>query len=77
MRAAERYLSHLDGRPARSAAAGEIAASFRGRTALRPALVNWRIREEDVDGFVAVVRELAAGLERDPAPSARAMPDAS
>lgn len=33
-----------------------------GRVALRPALVNWRIREEDVDGFVAWVREVAAGL---------------
>ena len=30
----------------------------RGKVALRPALVNWRTREEDVDGFVAVVREL-------------------
>lgn len=31
-----------------------------GRTALRPALVNWRTREEDVDAFVEVVRELGA-----------------
>lgn len=36
--------------------------TFEGRTALRPALVNWRIREEDVDGFVAVVREVATKL---------------
>ena len=33
-----------------------------GRVALRPALVNWRTREEDVDGFVAVVRELLWNL---------------
>ncbi len=31
-----------------------------GRVALRPALVNWRTRDEDVDGFVSVVRELGA-----------------
>ena len=36
------------------------ATTFEGRTALRPALVNWRIRDEDVDGFVEVVRELGA-----------------
>ncbi len=32
--------------------------TYAGKVALRPALVNWRTREEDVDGFVAVVREL-------------------
>ena len=36
------------------------ATTFEGRVALRPALVNWRIREEDVDGFIEVVRELSA-----------------
>lgn len=36
--------------------------TYRGRVALRPALVNWRTRESDVDLLVAVVRELAAGL---------------
>lgn len=36
--------------------------TYGGRVALRPALVNWRTREEDVDGFVAVVRELLGKL---------------
>ena len=36
---------------------------FEGRTALRPALVNWRIRNEDIDLFVDVVRELGAALK--------------
>jgi glutamate/tyrosine decarboxylase-like PLP-dependent enzyme len=31
---------------------------YAGRTALRPAIVNWRTREEDVDLLVDVVREL-------------------
>jgi glutamate/tyrosine decarboxylase-like PLP-dependent enzyme len=35
---------------------------YGGRTALRPAIVNWRTREQDVDFFVDVVRELGAGL---------------
>jgi len=35
---------------------------YAGRVALRPAIVNWRTREEDVDAFVDVVRELATGL---------------
>jgi hypothetical protein len=30
--------------------------------ALRPSIVNWRTREEDVDLFIDVVRELGAGL---------------
>ena len=38
--------------------------SLDGRVTLRPALVNWRIREEDVDGFVDLVRELGARLAR-------------
>jgi len=37
--------------------------TYDGRVALRPALVNWRTRDEDVDGFVHVVRELGARLE--------------
>jgi glutamate/tyrosine decarboxylase-like PLP-dependent enzyme len=35
---------------------------YGGRTALRPAIVNWRTREQDVDLFVDVVRELGLGL---------------
>jgi glutamate/tyrosine decarboxylase-like PLP-dependent enzyme len=35
---------------------------YAGRTALRPAIVNWRTREEDVDFLVEVVRELGARL---------------
>jgi glutamate/tyrosine decarboxylase-like PLP-dependent enzyme len=35
---------------------------YGGRTALRPAIVNWRTTEADVDLFVSVVRELAARL---------------
>ncbi|MEU5789750.1 hypothetical protein ABZ754_18700 [Micromonospora purpureochromogenes] len=31
-----------------------------GRVALRPAIVNWRITEADVDLLVDVVRELTA-----------------
>jgi glutamate/tyrosine decarboxylase-like PLP-dependent enzyme len=34
---------------------------YGGRVALRPAIVNWRTTEADVDLFVDVVRELAAG----------------
>lgn len=36
---------------------------YEGRAALRPAIVNWRTREEDVDLLVDVVRELGAGLD--------------
>lgn len=36
--------------------------TYAGRVALRPALVNWRIREKNVDEFVEVVRELASRL---------------
>jgi glutamate/tyrosine decarboxylase-like PLP-dependent enzyme len=35
---------------------------YDGRAALRLAIVNWRTREEDVDFFVDVVRELGARL---------------
>jgi glutamate/tyrosine decarboxylase-like PLP-dependent enzyme len=34
--------------------------TYAGKVALRPAIVNWRTREEDVDLLVDVVRELAA-----------------
>ena len=33
---------------------------YRGAAALRPAIVNWRTRDEDIDMFVDVVRELGA-----------------
>jgi glutamate/tyrosine decarboxylase-like PLP-dependent enzyme len=35
---------------------------YRGTTALRPAIVNWRTTESDVALLVSVVRELGAGL---------------
>ena len=35
---------------------------YGGRVAFRPAFVNWRTRDEDVDLLVDVVRELGAGL---------------
>ena len=35
---------------------------YEGRVAFRPAIVNWRTREEDVDLLVDVVRELGARL---------------
>ena len=35
---------------------------YGGRVAFRPAIVNWRTREQDIDYFVDVVRELGAGL---------------
>jgi glutamate/tyrosine decarboxylase-like PLP-dependent enzyme len=35
---------------------------FEGKVALRPAIANWRTREEDIDMFISVVRELAANL---------------
>jgi len=37
---------------------------YGSRTALRPALVNWRIREEDIELFVDVVRELGARVAK-------------
>jgi glutamate/tyrosine decarboxylase-like PLP-dependent enzyme len=36
------------------------ATTYGGRAALRPAIVNWRTREPDVDAIVDVVRELVA-----------------
>jgi glutamate/tyrosine decarboxylase-like PLP-dependent enzyme len=33
---------------------------YAGRVAFRPAIVNWRTREEDVDLIVRVVRELGS-----------------
>ncbi|MYW05011.1 pyridoxal-dependent decarboxylase [Streptomyces sp. SID3343] len=38
---------------------------YRGRTALRPALVNWRTTERDVDLLVDVVREIGARVADD------------
>ena len=35
---------------------------YAGKVAFRPAIVNWRTREEDVDLIVKVVRELGAKL---------------
>jgi glutamate/tyrosine decarboxylase-like PLP-dependent enzyme len=35
---------------------------YRGCVAFRPAIVNWRTREEDVDLLVDVIRELGARL---------------
>jgi glutamate/tyrosine decarboxylase-like PLP-dependent enzyme len=37
---------------------------YEGRVALRPAIVNWRTTEADIDLFVDVVRELATNLAR-------------
>jgi glutamate/tyrosine decarboxylase-like PLP-dependent enzyme len=36
--------------------------NFAGKVAFRPAIVNWRTGDEDVDLIVAVVRELGARL---------------
>ena len=36
--------------------------TFEGKVAFRPAIVNWRTREEDVDLLVDVIRELGAKL---------------
>ena len=38
------------------------ATDYGGRVALRPALTNWRIREQDVDLAVEVTRELGMQL---------------
>jgi glutamate/tyrosine decarboxylase-like PLP-dependent enzyme len=35
---------------------------YRGMTALRPAIVNWRTTEADIDLLVTVVRELGARI---------------
>jgi glutamate/tyrosine decarboxylase-like PLP-dependent enzyme len=37
---------------------------YRGMVALRPAIVNWRTTQADIDVLASVVREVAAGLER-------------
>jgi glutamate/tyrosine decarboxylase-like PLP-dependent enzyme len=37
---------------------------YRGMTALRPAIVNWRTTEADIDLLVSVVREIGAGQRR-------------
>ena len=40
---------------------------YAGKVAFRPAMVNWRTREEDVDLIVRVVRELGSrSVARDP-----------
>jgi glutamate/tyrosine decarboxylase-like PLP-dependent enzyme len=39
--------------------------TYDGRVALRPAIVNWRTTERDVDLLVDVVVELGEGLERE------------
>jgi glutamate/tyrosine decarboxylase-like PLP-dependent enzyme len=36
--------------------------TYEGKTAFRPAIVNWRTRDEDVDLLVDVIRELGAEL---------------
>jgi glutamate/tyrosine decarboxylase-like PLP-dependent enzyme len=36
--------------------------TFEGKTAFRPAIVNWRTRESDIEAFVDVVRELGERL---------------
>ena len=38
---------------------------YRGMTALRPAIVNWRTTQEDIDLLFSTVRELGQQLERD------------
>ena len=37
---------------------------YAGRVAFRPAFVNWRTRDEDVDRLVDVIREVGAGIVR-------------
>jgi len=37
---------------------------YGGRVALRPAIVNWRTTEPDIDEFVDVIRALTAGLTK-------------
>jgi glutamate/tyrosine decarboxylase-like PLP-dependent enzyme len=36
--------------------------TYAGKVALRPAVVNWRTRAEDIDAFIAAVREIGYGL---------------
>ena len=42
---------------------------YAGRVAVRPAIVNWRSGEDDVDLIVKVVRELGARLAGSTAPA--------
>ena len=44
------------------------ATEYEGKVAFRPAIVNWRTGEEDVDLMVEVVRELGARLVSAPTP---------
>jgi glutamate/tyrosine decarboxylase-like PLP-dependent enzyme len=44
---------------------------YEGRVAFRPAIVNWRTREEDVDLLVDVIRELGARLAASQPPRRR------
>jgi len=36
--------------------------TWQGKVALRPAIANWRTRPEDVDAFIATVREIGDRL---------------
>jgi glutamate/tyrosine decarboxylase-like PLP-dependent enzyme len=64
--AEERDLNDLNARLGEAVLAdGRVYAGttvYEGRTALRPAIVNWRTREADVDLLVDVVRELGERL---------------
>jgi len=44
---------------------------YAGRTAFRPAIVNWRTGPEQVEELVSVVRELGGGLAAGYAPVRR------
>jgi len=63
---AEDELNELNGRLARELLAdGRVFAGptvYEGHAALRPAIVNWRTREQDVDALVDVLLELAGRL---------------
>jgi glutamate/tyrosine decarboxylase-like PLP-dependent enzyme len=43
------------------------STEYGGRVAFRPAMVNWRTREEDIDLVAQVVSELGARLVDEPA----------
>jgi len=43
--------------------------TFQGKVGLRPAIVNWRTRPEDIDILVEVVRELGARITASSPPS--------
>jgi hypothetical protein len=38
---------------------------YDGKVAFRPAIVNWRTEEADVDLIVPITRELGAGLRQE------------